>query len=306
MEGAVTETGWIFGDVPGNPEGTTYSDRRSLSEAGVHAPLEAGIWGRQAEGVASIVLNGGYEDDVDNGDEIVYTGHGGQARGGRHQIADQELALANLALARNVTDGLPVRVIRGPRGDPRHSPKVGFRYDGLFRVDRYWHAAGKSGFRVYRYELTKAAANPVAGATPPETPSPGPRPEGSAVTRRVATTTQRVVRNTAVTQWVKEEHRYACQICGIVLTTPAGPYAEGAHIRPIGGEHRGADEPGNVLCLCPNHHTLFDFGAVAVADDLTVADTVSRAPLGRLRTTLRHQIDPIQLRYHREHVAKAT
>lgn len=300
----MAETGWIFGDVPGNPEGTTYADRRSLSEARVHAPLEAGIWGRQAEGVVSIVLNGGYEDDEDNGDQIVYTGHGGQPRGGRHQIADQELALANRALARNVTDGLLVRVIRGPRGDPRHSPKVGFRYDGLFRVDRYWHEVGKGGFRVYRYELTKAT-NPIAGNITPEPIPVGPRPDGSPVTRRVTTTTQRVVRNTAVTQWVKEEHRYACQICGIALTTPAGLYAEGAHIRPVGGEHHGADEPGNVLCLCPNHHTLFDLGAVAVADDLTVADTVSGAHLGRLRTTLRHEIDLSQLRYHREHFARA-
>jgi len=126
---------WLFGDVPGNPEGTTYANRRALSASDVHAPLEAGIWGRQAEGVVSIVLNGGYEDDQDRGDEIVYTGHGGQVRGGRRQTADQALALPNLALARNVTDGVLVRVIRGPGGDPSQSPKAGFRYDGLFRVD---------------------------------------------------------------------------------------------------------------------------------------------------------------------------
>jgi len=301
----VAKSAWIFGDVPGNPEGTTYPDRRALSAAGVHAPPEGGIWGRQAQGVVSIVLNGGYEDDEDHGSEIVYTGHGGQARGGTHQITDQELALNNLALARNVADGLLVRVIRGPRGDPAYSPKVGFRYDGLFHVGRYWHAVGKSGFRVYRYELTKVATSPVAAGIEIHGHLAGPPPKGSAATRRVATTTQRVVRNTAVTQWVKEEHRYACQICGIVLATPAGPYAEGAHVRPLGGEHRGADEPGNVLCLCPNHHTLFDLGAISVGDDLTVVDAMSGAPIGPLLAARRHEVDPAHLRYHREHIAKA-
>lgn len=34
----------------------------------------AGIAGRPNEGAFSIVLAGGYEDDVDNGEEFYYTG----------------------------------------------------------------------------------------------------------------------------------------------------------------------------------------------------------------------------------------
>lgn len=34
------------------------------SEAGVHRPHVAGIHGREVEGAYSIVLSGGYEDDV--------------------------------------------------------------------------------------------------------------------------------------------------------------------------------------------------------------------------------------------------
>ncbi len=43
----------------------------------------AGISGSESEGADSIVLSGGYEDDEDLGDEIVYAGHGGRAGKGR-------------------------------------------------------------------------------------------------------------------------------------------------------------------------------------------------------------------------------
>lgn len=44
----------------------------------MHRPHIAGIHGRETDCAYSIVLSGGYEDDVDNGDEFVYTGSGGR------------------------------------------------------------------------------------------------------------------------------------------------------------------------------------------------------------------------------------
>ena len=49
-----------------------------LSKARIHGPTMAGIWGREIEGACSIVLSGGYEDDIDELDYIFYTGQGGQ------------------------------------------------------------------------------------------------------------------------------------------------------------------------------------------------------------------------------------
>lgn len=47
----------------------------------------------------AIVLSGQYEDDVDNSDEIVYTGQGGNdLLGNKRQIKDQVMHLGNLAL----------------------------------------------------------------------------------------------------------------------------------------------------------------------------------------------------------------
>ena len=67
-----------FGHISGVSVGTLFPDRRALSEAGVHRPLQAVISGSGSEGANSIVLSGGYEDDLDLGDVIVYTSHGGR------------------------------------------------------------------------------------------------------------------------------------------------------------------------------------------------------------------------------------
>jgi hypothetical protein len=58
-------------------------------------------------------LSGGYEDDLDNGDVSVYTGHGGRAQETNKQIADQNFSRWNQALAYSSLNGLPVRVVRG-------------------------------------------------------------------------------------------------------------------------------------------------------------------------------------------------
>jgi putative restriction endonuclease len=54
-----------------------------------------------------------------------------------------------------------------------------------------------------------------------------------------------------------------------------------------------------VLCLCPNHHALFDLGAIAVDDGLAVVDLVGGRPIGPLRTHRDHRVDPAALAYHR-------
>src|SRR4051794_26699720 len=103
----------IFGHIPTYPEGSGFDSRAELSEAGIHKPRMAGISGSALEGADSIVLSGGYEDDLDLGNEIIYTGHGGRDQETGQQIADQTMTRGNLALAYSMLNGLPVRVIRG-------------------------------------------------------------------------------------------------------------------------------------------------------------------------------------------------
>ena len=48
-----------------------------------------GIWGREKEGSCSIVISGGYEDDIDELNYIHYTCQGGQDKPGGKQVSNQ-------------------------------------------------------------------------------------------------------------------------------------------------------------------------------------------------------------------------
>ena len=149
----------IFGELPGVPEGTLFEDRTELSKAGVHRPRQAGICGGKGEGAESIVLSGGYEDDIDSGDVIVYTGHGGNIPRTATQYQDQELDRQNMALVISCKYRLPIRVVRGSKHRSDWSPETGYVYSGLYRVVRWWEQRGKSGFKVFRFELRKIGSD---------------------------------------------------------------------------------------------------------------------------------------------------
>lgn len=101
--------GTILGDVPGIGPGMLFRDRQELHEKKLHRGLMRGI----APHGSSIVLSGGYVDDEDLGDVIIYTGEGGRDPNTGRQIADQQLILGNKALAENHLNGIPIRVHRG-------------------------------------------------------------------------------------------------------------------------------------------------------------------------------------------------
>ncbi|NLU99268.1 hypothetical protein B6N13_14395 [Marinomonas sp. UCMA 3892] len=72
--------------------------------------------------------------------------------------------------------------------------------------------------------------------------------------------------------------------------------AEAAHIKPLGQPHNGPDVESNILCLCPNHHVLFDNGGFTIADDLSLIGIE-----GELKTVKKHTVDLAFIQYHREH-----
>jgi len=246
----------------------------------VHRQLQAGIVGSAITGAESIVLSGGYVDDEDHGSEIIYTGHGGRDPLTGRQVADQSFSRQNQALVTSCLQGLPVRVVRGSDHASPHSPPVGYRYDGLYRVETYWRSVGRDGFSICRFRLL--SEDGFVTPTPPAEPT------------RVATTVLRIVRDTALSRHVKHLHEFRCQVCGTRLECEGGWYAEAAHIRPLGSPHHGPDTLDNLLCLCPNHHVLFDNGGFAIADDLSLIGIE-----GRLASSPDHPIDRQHLAYHR-------
>jgi putative restriction endonuclease len=108
------------------------------------------------------------------------------------------------------------------------------------------------------------------------------------------------VRSTVISRKVKRLHRSNCQICGRRIEIATGAYAEGAHIRPLGRPHDGSDVLENILCLCPNDHVRFEFGALLIDDDLTILDGKTDDVVGNLRVAVGHVVAPVHLAYHRE------
>jgi len=171
-----------FGPIPGVEVGTNWRFRLGCCESGVHRPPVAGIAGKASLGSQSVVLSGGYEDDEDNGDEFYYTGAGGRDLSGNKRTAeqscDQSLTMTNLALAVNCAakvnqegadagddwrKGKPLRVVRNYKGakHSKYAPKEGNRYDGIYKVVKYWKEKGKSGFSIWRYLMRRDDPNPA-------------------------------------------------------------------------------------------------------------------------------------------------
>ena len=107
----------------------------------------------------------------------------------------------------------------------------------------------------------------VTVATPPQSPIAsdfGDVPPG-----RVLTTAYRILRDSKISRNVKQLRNYECQICGSTISLPDGSlYAEAHHIQPLGG-HDGPDISENIICVCPNHHAMLDYGVIPLSlDDL--------------------------------------
>ncbi len=93
----------------------------------------------------------------------------------------------------------------------------------------------------------------------------------------ITTTITRRIRDTPLSNRIKRERNYHCQVCGTTLIIKGKGYAETHHIKPLGCE--GPDTDTNMLVLCPNHHVQFDYGELAISpvDYESVIDSVGHA-----------------------------
>jgi putative restriction endonuclease len=209
----IISDGTVLGEVPGIRPGTFFRDRQELHEKQLHRGLMRGI----APHGSSIVLSGGYVDDEDMGEVIIYTGEGGRDPNTGRQVADQQLVLGNKALAENHLKGIPIRVHRGKAHVSDMPNGFRYRYDGLYRVARYWQEPGRDGFKIWRFRIEKFLAS--GDATSPEDmlqceSGNKEAPDGNQIPDRRRSIITRLVRSTTVGEWVKRLHDFTCQICG--------------------------------------------------------------------------------------------
>ncbi|CAK9144249.1 unnamed protein product [Ilex paraguariensis] len=155
------------GSVPGVEVGDIFFFRMEMCLVGLHSPSMSGI---DYMGVkltideeplaVSIVSSGGYEDDGEDGDVLIYSGQGGVQRRDK-QVMDQKLERGNLALEKSLHRTNEVRVIRGLKESANSTGKV-YVYDGLYRIQESWVEKGKSGCNVFKYKLVRVPGQPEA------------------------------------------------------------------------------------------------------------------------------------------------
>ncbi|KAI9489982.1 PUA-like domain-containing protein [Zychaea mexicana] len=177
----------IVGAIPTVPVGFTTTNKKQLASIGIHRAIQAGIDGSVEIGkVFSIVMSGGYEEDEDRGEAIVYTGSGGRDKTTGQQTFDQKLEGRNMLLAKccatrvdaangadageNWRNGVPIRVVRGVKSSKHdtsnYAPGEGYRYDGIYKVESYWPSTGYTGHRVWRYLLRRDDRAPAPWSLP--------------------------------------------------------------------------------------------------------------------------------------------
>ena len=282
---------YVFGEIEGTYPGQEFENTQALKEAGIHNQKYQGIDGTMAQGCPSIILSGGYVDDLDDGDEIIYTGHGGNDDG--KQVSDQSWdSPGNKALLVSEVRGLPVRVTRGSKHKSEYSPKSGYRYGGLYIITNHYEQRGKDGFIICRYKLKKLNPNDLDIVN-----EPNELPKGNKEPKKVKSTVSRTIRDTALSRSIKELYDYTCQICSVKIGEGSLSYAEGAHIRPLGSPHFGSDTPDNIICLCPNHHVMLDKGLISIDSKLNLIGIE-----GRLNVKENHYLNEDCLEYHRSSI----
>ncbi|CAE6440766.1 unnamed protein product [Rhizoctonia solani] len=150
-------------------EGGKVKVNKLCSAAAIHAPFVAGISGGP-EGAYSVALSGGYDDDIDMGDAFTYTGSGGRDLKGTaknpknlrtapqssHQSFDHSF---DKSLKVSSETRKPVRVIRGYKLPGIYAPESGYRYDGLYIVERAWMDNPK-GWKVCKLAFRRIPGQP--------------------------------------------------------------------------------------------------------------------------------------------------
>ncbi|KAM4128182.1 hypothetical protein ACJW30_02G147400 [Castanea mollissima] len=149
----------ILGSVPGVEIGDEFHYRIELNIIGLHRQIQGGIDYVKHDGLilaTSIVASGGYADDLDNSDSLIYTGQGGNVMRSFKEPEDQKLARGNLALKSSMQEKNPVRVIRGYDSEDGKT----YVYDGLYLVEKCWQDLGPHGKLVFKFQLERIPGQP--------------------------------------------------------------------------------------------------------------------------------------------------
>jgi hypothetical protein len=110
----------------------------------------------------------------------------------------------------------------------------------------------------------------------------------------------KIQRNNQLILKIKAIYRNKCQICGVQLDIGNGQsYSEVHHIRPLGSPHNGPDVSENMIVVCPDHHAMFDRGAISI--DLARKSALHKNimnPIHGKKILILHHIEESYITYH--------
>ncbi|MBL7038869.1 MAG: HNH endonuclease [Pirellulaceae bacterium] len=111
------------------------------------------------------------------------------------------------------------------------------------------------------------------------------------------------IRNTLLATDMKHRYENVCQVCQETVQLTDATYAESHHVKPLGSPHFGPDTEGNILVVCPNHHVMFDRGALAVDPTDLLVSHISGAFEPRFLFILPwHNLNRRALEYHQSRI----
>lgn len=119
--------------------------------------------------------------------------------------------------------------------------------------------------------------------------------------------TKQVIRNvrlrsTLLGAEIKRRYGNNCQVCRVPVPLWEGQYyAEAHHLWPLGSPHFGPDVPGNIVVLCPNHHSMFDRGVITILPGKLIVRHIIKGVFPRQKTLYLeswHSLNPKHLEYH--------
>ncbi|KAG6501770.1 hypothetical protein ZIOFF_041654 [Zingiber officinale] len=110
--------GPIIGSVPGVDVGDEFGYRVELTIVDLHRPFQGGVDAIKKAGISgatSIVAPGGYNNDMDSTNVLIYSGSGGNPAGPDKPREDQRLERRNLALKNSIDTMTPAQLFMDQR-----------------------------------------------------------------------------------------------------------------------------------------------------------------------------------------------
>ena len=163
-----------------------------------------------------------------------------------------------------------------------------------------------------RYQITGTSDKSSTSFDKPKSESQLPnlnwseQPPDRISPNRADTTVSRIIRTTSLANGLKEQYNHECQVCGEHRKRDnSNRYAEAHHIQPLGADNPGPDVAENILILCPNHHSDFDYGLVKIDPENLIVKhayekSVDKTPL---YVTDSHKIGEEFIEYHNNEVS---